>query len=198
MIPFGEDENIATMNDMDANEVILQFPSPISELSQSCVLGVALTSSGHVEADNVQRMLLDNTREIYILLASVDGIDASKVHSLDFSWVPVNEAAFVGSEKVHQYESIGRNYAWMPEVKIKGKLLIDDIIPVPLREILENERLPAQATIVVGMLTKGSELLLPAGISGQIPYKPYYIYGQSIRTTDTFPDIPGGGSRAAA
>lgn len=184
---------------MDTRETLLAFPTTIPELQQSVIIGAALESGGHFEEVNCRRMQLDDRRRMFILLASPGQIDPSQsMQQLDVSWVPVNEAVFNVTTDHHPYESIGRRFAWMPQLKIRGRLAVDDIIQLPWRDIFNDERLPAKATVVVGTLNRQSELILPAGISGQEPGKQYYVFGQSIRTTDTVPDKPGGGTRMVA
>ena len=183
---------------MGIDDHILPFPTRIPELSQSAVMGAAIESSGHVEADRLQVLHLDNLRRIHLLLLTPTQIAAaSTMHQLKKTRLLVNDVLFTAGPDSHPYQSIGREHAWMPEVIVEGKFVIDDIRPIPLREILEDHRLPAQATVIVGTLDKNSTLVLPRGIN-QVPGKEYFVFGQSIRTVDTFPDRPGGGTHAAA
>lgn len=154
---------------------------------------MAIESSGHVEPEDLQTLRLDHLRRIYILLTGQEAIDPSQtIQRLALPRVRVDEMAFAFAPEAHPYQTIGRSYAWMPEANIRGRLAIDDVQRVPWRDIFENDRLPAHATIIIGTVSKTSELLLPprGGITGQIPDHQYYVFGQTLRTTDTIPNKP--------
>ncbi len=184
---------------MRDNQDILTFPSKIPELRESKVFGIALESGGYVEEGRLHELQLNQGRRIYILLAKPDELDASSlVQNVNLNGIRVEEKAFRVDSEPHLYASIGRKCGWMPFMRVSGRMVIDDILPLPWIEIFEDERLPAKATVAVGELGRNSRLLLPSQIQDQEVGRQYYIFGQDIRTVDTFPNTPGGGTRIVA
>lgn len=175
----------------------LRFPSAEEPLSPQDVHGIALETSGHIDPNNLQRMQLEAIRKLYILLTnSTHEHKEGDTYALQLPMKRVQQFAL--DDERQTFKNIGRSIGWMPETSVNGTCVLEEIHPVRQGLLLSRKDLPPNTKIAVCTLSTESTITLPPGFEFQDTLRKIYIYGESIRTVDTYPDDPNGGSRMAA
>lgn len=174
----------------------LRFPTKERSIDPTDVRGVALEANGKIDATNMRKLLLEQFRKMYVLLRPQSQKRFREGDSYFFHNHPVNvmEEALAVSEEHTYFENIGRECGWMPITMIHGSFVIEEIRQMPVESLINNPRIDAPTTVAICELFPEATLHLPEGFTPSDANRTIYVQGQSLRTVDTFPDRPGGGT----